>query len=519
MSRSASIAVGLVAALIAATPALAQKSADTLRLAINDMFPLMDPYNFPLDENAAFYRTVYQGLTDLDEHNGKFVPTLAKSWKRLSPSAIEFDLREDAVFDNGDKFTAEDVKATFAWASDEKTRIRFKDRYDWVKEVEILGPHKIIVHSKMPTSSDMANLSYNLKVLNKNVLNKLEDKSTYGRVSPVATGPYKVISIDPNKGIIVERVENYKGDPGGYYRAPTKRVHGIPIPDRQTQQAQLLTGGVDVVRNVTQDDADALSKAPNLAVTNTPSAMLLYVTLDAVGRSSNKVMTDERVRKAFMMAIDRKAFTQGIIPAGKTAEIPRGICFKDTVACKLSTDPTPYDPAQAKKLLAEAGYPNGIDLLIHAHQPVAYVATALSGELRKVGIRATVEQMPIGVYVKKRGDGEFTAFVGFYPTSANPDTSNLLNFFFDADRDYWRDEQIIKARKDGDLEFDVAKRADIYLPALNRVNEKAYVYPISELPLVWAHGKDAKVLRNPLSAGESRLGDHAWADFKPKEYK
>jgi len=519
MSRTASLAAGLVAALIATTPAYAQKSADTIRLAINDMFPVMDPYNFPLDENAAFYRTVYQGLTDYDEHNHKFVPTLAKSWKRLSDTAIEFDLREDAVFDNGDKFDADDVKATFDWAGDEKTRIRFKDRYDWVKNVEILSPYKIIVHSKSPTSSDMANLSYNLKILDKDVLDKLEDKSTYGRVAPVATGPYKVISIDPNKGIIVERVENYKGDPGGYYRAPVKRVHGIPIPDRQTQQAQLITGGVDIVRNVTQDDADALAKAPNLAVTATPSAMLLYVTLDAAGRSSNKIMMDERVRKAFMMAIDRKALVESIVPAGKTAEIPRGICFKETVACKLTTDPTPYDPAQAKRLLAEAGYPNGVSLVIHAHQPVAYVATALAGELRKVGFRTTVEPMPISVYVKKRGDGEFTAFVGFYPTSANPDTGNLLNFFFDADRDYWRDDEIIAARKAGELEFDPAKRADIYLPALNKINEKAYIYPISELPLVWAHSKDVKILRNPLSAGESRLGDYAWSDFKPKEYK
>ena len=519
MSARMGLIAAAAAALLAPVPAFAQKSADTIRLAINDMFPLMDPYNFPLDESAAFYRTIYQGLVDLDEYHGKFVPTLAKSWKRLSPTAIEFELREDATFDNGDKFTAEDVKATFAWAGDEKTRIRFKDRFDWVKEVEILGPYKIIVHSKQPTSADMANLSYNLKILDKKVLDKLEDKTTYGRVSPVATGPYKVLSIDPNKGILVERVENYKGDPGGYYRAPVKRVHGIPMPDRQTQQAQLLTGGIDVVRNVTQDDAEALAKAPNLAITSTPSAMLLYVTLDAAGRSANKVMTDERIRKAFMMAIDRKSLVEAIVPAGKTAEIPRGICFQDTVACKLSTDPTPYDPAGAKKLLAEAGYPNGMDLLIHAHQPVAYVATAIAGELRKVGIRATIEQMPIGVYVKKRGDGEFTAFVGFYPTSANPDTSNLLNFFFDADRDYWRDDELIKARRDGDLEFDVTKRAEIYRPALNRVNEKAYIYPISELPLVWAHGKDAKVFRNPLSAGESRLGDHAWADFKPKEYK
>ena len=210
------------------------------RVAIIDTFSVLDEFHHATDESGQFERTVYQPLISYDEHKKQWVNILAKSFKRIDTKTLEFDLREDVVFHNGDKFTAEDVKATFAWAGDEKTRIRFKDRFDWVKEVEILGPYKIIVHSKQPTSADMANLSYNLKVLNKNALEKLEDKSTYGRVSPVATGPYKVISIDPNKGIVVERVENYKGDPGGYYRAPTKRVHGIPMPDRQTQQGTTL---------------------------------------------------------------------------------------------------------------------------------------------------------------------------------------------------------------------------------------------------------------------------------------
>ena len=87
MSYKALTALGLFAALIS-SPALAQKSQDTLRLAINDMFPVMDPYNFPLDENAEFYRSVYQGLVDFDEHHGKFVGTLAKSWKRIDGKTI-----------------------------------------------------------------------------------------------------------------------------------------------------------------------------------------------------------------------------------------------------------------------------------------------------------------------------------------------------------------------------------------------------------------------------------------------
>ncbi len=516
--RNSTIA-GIAAIMALASPAFAQKSNETIRLAINDMFPKMDPYNYPLDENAAFYRTVYQGLIDYDEHNRKWVGTLAKSWKRLSNTATEFVLKDDVKWDNGDKFTADDVVATFAWAGDSKTRIRFKDRYDWVAKVEVLSPYKIIVHSKQPNSGDFANLAYNLKIINKNALDKLEDKYDYGKVSPVATGPYKVVSIDQNKGIVVERVENYHGDSDGYYRAPVKRVHGIPVPDRQTQVAKLLAGEVDLLRNITQDDADAIKNVPNLAVTPTSSAMLLYVTMDAAGRSANKAFTDERVRKAFIMSIDRKNFVKGIVPAGNAAELPHSICFKATVSCEPTTDPVSYDPVAAKKLLAEAGYPNGIDFTLYAHQPVAYVATAIAGEVRKVGFRANVEQMPIQVYVKKRGDGEFTAFTGFYPTSSNPSTSNILNFFFGADRDYWKDPMIQKTIADGELEFDDAKRTKLYTPALDQINKRAYIFPISELPVIWAHTKNVKVFPNPLSTGESRLGDYGWADFKPKTHK
>lgn len=81
--------------------------------------------------------------------------------------------------------------------------------------------------------------------------------------------------------------------------------------------------------------------------------------------------------------------------------------------------PYPYYPAEAKQLLAQAGFQYGIDLTSRVHAPIRHVAEAISGELRKVGIRTKLEPLPLMVYVKKRGAGEFTAFNGFYPTSAD----------------------------------------------------------------------------------------------------
>ena len=499
------------AALLIAAPVHAQKSKDTLRIVINDMFGAIDPYNFPHDEAGSFYRTIYSNLLDFDEHKQKFVPSLAKSWKRVSQTVLEFDLRDDVTFHNGNKFDADDVVATLDWLRDEKTKIRFKDRYDWTIP-EKLGQYKVRITAKQPLSTDMSNLSYRFKMLDAETMKGLQNMGDYGRFTPVATGPYKVVDFDANRGLLVEAVANH-WEKTPYSRAPAKRVHGIPVPDRQTQVAKFLTGEIDLLRNVEPETAKELG-AMGHTVNPTPAQNLLYVTLDAAGRSKNKLMMDERIRKAFIMAIPRDQIVKTYVPGGATAEQPPAICFKKTVACAPSNKIYDYNPAEAKKLLIEAGYPDGLDMVLDVFAPSRQIAEAIAGEVRKVGFRMTVNPMTLGVYVKRRGDGEFTAFVGFYPTAAQPDVANLLDFFFGADRDYWQDPSIAKAAAEGNLEFDLAKRTQIYIPTLNRINEKAYIFPISELPLLFVSTKDVKVLSNPVSSAESRLGDYAWADYK-----
>ena len=238
--------------------------------------------------------------------------------------------------------------------------------------------------------------------------------------------------------------------------------------------------------------------------------MLLYVTLDALGRSKNKAMTDERVRKAFMMAIDRKLLQKQILPGGDIAQTPDAICWRSMIACESTTQPYAYNPVEAKRLLAEAGFANGFDLVLHAHEPVKYVAETIAGEVRKVGIRASVEGLPNAAYVRQRGDGEFTAFTGFYPAGTHPDAQVMLSFFFESNRDYWKDPVIAKAASDGEREFDDAKRGKLYTAALDRVNQAAYILPVSELPIVWAHNKDVFIKANPLTKAVPILGDYGW---------
>jgi peptide/nickel transport system substrate-binding protein len=500
------LAVGLLAAGTHA--AFAQKSEDTVRIAVNDTFAILDGYHAPLDEAAAFDRIVYLPLISFDQKQKKMVNVLSKSLKRIDDKTIEVELRDDVVFHNGNKFDAADVKGTLEYLADPATKIPFKVRYDWVKSVEILDPYKVRIHQVKSFATDLGMLAYRMRMRDIETMNALADKTEYGK-NPVGTGPYRVTSIDRNTGMALERVENHF-EGGHYYPAPAKRVKALFIPDRQTQVAQLMTGNIDLMRNITSDDEKNLALNPNFAVTPTGSEMLLYATLDAAGRSKNKAMTDVRVRKAFIMAIDRDQLIKHLIPGGAIAYKNKSICFPTSLACAPTTDVYGYNPAEAKKLLAEAGYPNGLDLTLYAHEPVKYVAEAIAGEVRKVGIRASIEPLPNAAYTRLRGQGEFTAFVGFYPSGTHPDVAVMNEFFFGGDRDYWKDDMIQKAMADGESEFDEAKRTALFTPVLDKINTEAYILPISELPIVWAHNKDIVLKNNPLTGSLPMLGDYGW---------
>ena len=515
VSRIANGAFGLaVLSIVAGGPAVAQKSKDELRFAINDMFPVADPYVFPLDEAGVVTRTIYSPLFAYDEKAKKFIGLVAKSWRVLDPGVYEFELRDDITFHSGNKLTADDVIYTLNFFADDRAKIRFKQRYDWFHPVEKLGEYKIRIRAKTPQADDFAKLAYRSRIFDKKIHEPLgyEKYGDYGRISGSGSGPYKMVSIDKQK-IVLEKFKDVKDD---VQRQAVGRYIGIHMPDEQSQIAQLLTGGIDAIRNVSPDNAKSLGQNSNLSVRNVPSGDIVYITLDAAGRSKNKAMTDQRVRKAFMMAIDRDALIKNIVPGNGTAEKMKAICFDWTVDCTYTTQTQSYDPSTAKRLLAEAGYPTGFDLQLDAHEPIREIAEAVAGELRKIGIRASVQPMPLGVYVKRRGEGEFTAFMGFYPTSAQPDTGNILDFFIGQDRDYYKDDILLNAMSVGPSELEENKRQAMYRKAVDRVNEMNYIVPFSSLPTAYAMSKDVDIAPDVFSYSAVYLNDLVWAGYKGK---
>ncbi len=506
--KSIKIALVAGAALLLATPAMAQKSKDTLRIAINDPFPGLSMYSFAFDEAAHFYRRVYQDLFEFDERNHTVVPQLATSWKQVDDLTLELDLRDDVKFHNGDAFSADDVVTTLKYVSDPNVQMVNKVRYAWMSSIEKLGPYKVRIKSSTPNSIAMSLLAYVTPILDGKVLE--QQKNDYGRLTPYGTGVYKVNTLD-NTGITVEAYDGFKGDPK-YMKAGIKYVRAIPVPNRQTQQAQMMTGGLDMLRNVEPDVAKNFASNPNLAITVVPTGYIMFFGLDAGGRSKLKPLTDQRVRQAIWQAIDRDAIIKTYVPGGDSgaADKMKGLCFDFNVACKIGTPAPEFDLTKAKALMAEAGYANGFDMDFAVFPPIQAVGEAIAGELRKINVNMKVSPVPFSVYVKQREGGELNSFLGFYPTSVNPDTTTTLNVFFGGNSDYSKDPQIADLLRQSASELNLEKRTGINQKALDLSNKNIYTMAFSSLPTIYVHSKDVQINKDSLNAVDTYINDYSW---------
>ena len=502
-------AMGLAAiGLLHAIPAWAQKSKDTLRYAENDQYSVLNPYDFADEQASSIYSEIYSPLILVDELNHKILPELASAWRRVDDKTLEFDLRDDITLHSGKHFNADDVIAAVNYAIDPKVRIRSKNRYTWVASIEKLGPYKARVHMAEVFPLDLVTFSYRFVVEDSEVLKSLENQADYGRVSAASAGPYKLVSFDRNTGFQLERFDQLKI---AHRRAPIQHIQIVPVTDPQTQVAQLLTGGLDLITNVSEDNARELAKQKNVTVTPTKSGQYVYFMMDSIARSGVKEFTDQRVRQAFVMAINRQEIATKVVPGGdKAGEVQNNLCYPFNAACPDVKPPYAYDPAAAKKLLADAGYPNGFDMTLYAHEPYKDVAVAIAGDLRKIGVRASVQPMGIATYTKMREDGKLTTFVGIRPTSTSPETIDIMEGFFEGSRDYWKDDLILTALGNARKVADDRERAQVLKPALERNNEQAYVVPIASQPWVYAHSAELRIGENPQRPRIVHISDVFW---------
>jgi peptide/nickel transport system substrate-binding protein len=458
-------------------------------------------------------RAIQDSLLSYDWDARKYVPLLATAWRTIDDTTVEFDLRDDVVFQDGSKFDADDVVDVFNYLLQPSVHFLFKASvFGDLAAAEKIGPYKVRFHSQRPLATllFLAGESFRIYPSDKYVGNK----DTFGK-APIGTGPYRAIQVDPAKGVILEKFDGFNHGSSARPAARIKRVDIQYIPDIQTQVANMLIGKLDIMSGVDPDVAADLVKNPDLKLNVADVSTVTYLQFDVANRSGVGVLKDQRVRKALSMAIDRETIKANLLPKeAQNLPLLNSICHPALLACESTVHPVQYDPAAAKKLLAEAGYPNGFDLTITTFGPTKDLTTAVAGNLRAIGVRANVEYVTYTAYSKKRGDGQLQALICFNANGAGQsDASRTIDFFFDpGERDYFHDDSFVKRAETAGSMVDPVKRTALYREMFDDVVAKNYVMPLIPWPSLVVHHKDLVVEAGPRNSDGYQFNYLRWAE-------
>jgi peptide/nickel transport system substrate-binding protein len=403
LALSALLALG---ALAAATPAAAADPAPAGQMTWAVHFTLAPRWLDPAESEG----TITPFLTLYAVHDallkpmpaGAATPCLAESWS-LSPDGLvySFVLRNGVRFHNGDPLTAEDVKFSFERYRGANAHL-LKDK---VKEIRILDPRHIQFRLKEPWPDFITYYGTTATsagwVVPKKYVEKVGEEGF--KKAPVGAGPYRVVSVNPGIEIVLEAFE-------GYWRAVphVKRLVFRSLPDETTRAAALKRGDVDVAYFLNGAIAEDTRRTPGLRLMAVRSNAVFF--LDFRDQwDAGSPWRDQRVRLAASLAIDRTALNaaEQLGFAGLTGNIvPRSMEFA------LPIDPDPYDPARAKRLLAEAGHPQGFDGgEFTIAPPYEGAGEAIANYLVSAGIRVKMRTMERAAFFSAWREGKLKGVV------------------------------------------------------------------------------------------------------------
>jgi peptide/nickel transport system substrate-binding protein len=318
-------------------------------------------------------------------------PCLAESWKE-SPDGLtyEFKLREGLKFHNGDPFTADDVKFSFHRYRGASAKLL----HDRVKSVDVLDPHRVrfTLHKPWPDflvfyATPATGAAW---VVPKKYIERAGEDGF--KKQPVGLGPYRFVRMDPGQEIVLEANEQY------WRKKPSiKRVVIKGVPDRTTRLAMLKTGEADIGYLMVGLEAATIKADPKLRLVHVIPSATWWIEFPEQWKPTSP-WHDRRVRLATNLATDK-----GGINEAERLGFSRvtGSIIPTIMDFALKIEPYPYDPARAKRLLAEAGYPGGFDGGdMTPLPPFTTMGEALTNSLAAVGIRTRVRAMERATFLE-----------------------------------------------------------------------------------------------------------------------
>ena len=366
------------------------RDKDTLIIAQGVDPTTMDPHNHMETPAWNLIYNIFDQLLQRDP-NIKIEPLLAQSYKAVNDLTWEFKLRKGVKFHNGEDFNASAVKFTLERMADPTQKLRQTVFQGIIDRVDVVDDYTVRIITKKPYPVMDAMLCiYGQPVPPKYFQEK---GAVHFATNPIGTGPYKFVKWIKDDQILLEANEQYwRGAP------KIKKVIFRPIPEATTRVAGLQTQELDIIVNIPPHLMRLMDWKGRSFVSKVPSVRVIFMAFDT---TKGGPVTDKRVRQAIAHGINMENNIKKILEGN-------GVLLGSPLTDKhFGYDPTlkpyPYDPEKAKKLLAEAGFANGFDFVFNSpngrYLNDKEIAEAVVGDLRKIGINATVKTHEWGTYM------------------------------------------------------------------------------------------------------------------------
>ena len=443
MTRSF-VLLRLALAALSATLALAglPALAANLTIGLGTDVTSIDPHYHNLTPNNNVASHLYGYLVERDEKS-KPVPGLATEWKTIDPLTWEFKLRKGVKFHDGSDFTAADVVASIDRVPKvPKSPSPFTAYTKQIVKIDVVDPYTIRFRTATPyplMPSDMTQVA----IISKAHASASTEDFNSGKAA-IGTGPYKLARYA--KG---ERIELARNDAWWGGKTPWEKVTLRILPQDAPRVAALLSGDVQVIENVPTADVARLRANKQLGMYKAVSDRLIYVHLDS-DRDASPFVTDKagapmaknplkdpRVRKALSKMINRPAIVERVMEgeAVMAGQLVPDFLFGATKALTVEK----FDPEGAKKLLAEAGYPDGFGLTIHSpnnrYINDEQIAQAVAQMLSRGGVPTKVVAMPSATYFTQATDLKFSFMLLGWSTGTGEASSSLKALLMTFNRD------------------------------------------------------------------------------------
>lgn len=382
----------LIAVLAGFTHAAAAAPKGKVTLGMGGVVTTFDPHVFSSLPISFHHPNVFDTLLQRTP-DAKLVPLLAKSYRLVQPTVLEFKLREGVRFTNGEPLDAEAVKFSFERIADPKLKSRQYAYFKSITRVEAVDRHTVRFHLKSP-DFELPSFFGTYGFITPPAYYKKHPAEYLAR-HPVGSGPYKVVRWRKGEEIVYEANSTY-------WQTGVPRIKTVTvkfIPETTTRIAALLAGDVDMVDNIAPGFVDRVKSSSNHEIVSSLAPRANFV---AMVIKEGAPWNDAKVRMALNYATDKQSIIKNVLGGfAKEVAVLQG---PGSFGYNPSLNPFPYDPEKAKKLLGEAGFAKGfsVDLYIPSGRFLLgkEVVEAIAGQWVKIGVRASVKAVEWGSMVK-----------------------------------------------------------------------------------------------------------------------